>query len=53
MACGPLHTAALTNRNRLFTCGYGDKYNLGNGRTGSCAEFTEVKLKTSHRVEKL
>lgn len=23
VACGPLHSVALTNRGRLFTCGYG------------------------------
>lgn len=32
MACGPLHTAALTNKNRLFTCGYGEKFCLGTGK---------------------
>jgi hypothetical protein len=33
MACGPLHTAALTNRNRLFTCGFGEKFCLGTGKS--------------------
>jgi len=33
MVCGPLHSAALTNKHRLFTCGYGEKYALGTGRT--------------------
>ena len=23
MACGPMHSVALTNRNRLFSCGFG------------------------------
>lgn len=23
LACGPLHSVALTNRGRIFTCGYG------------------------------
>ena len=32
-ACGPLHTVVLTNRGRLFSCGYGEKYALGTGRT--------------------
>jgi alpha-tubulin suppressor-like RCC1 family protein len=32
IACGPLHTAALSNKNRLFCCGFGEKYNLGNGK---------------------
>lgn len=32
IACGPLHTAFVTSKQRLFTCGYGEKYSLGNGR---------------------
>jgi len=32
VACGPLHSVALTNRGRLFSCGYGEKYALGTGR---------------------
>lgn len=53
MACGPLHTAALTNRNRLFVCGYGEKFCLGTGKSHTINEFTEVKLKSSHKIDKI
>lgn len=53
MACGPLHTLALTNRNRLFACGYGEKYALGNGKTTTFNEFIEIKVKSSHKIEKI
>ena len=32
ISCGPLHTVVVTNRNRMFACGYGEKYCLGNGK---------------------
>ena len=32
MSCGPLHSVALTNRGRIFACGYGEKYALGTGK---------------------
>lgn len=32
IACGPLHTLVLSNKNRLFSCGYGQKFALGNGK---------------------
>ena len=50
IACGPLHTAAITNKNRLFTCGFGDKYCLGNGKITTINEFIEIKLKTSSKI---
>ena len=53
IACGPLHTLALTNRNRLFAAGYGEKYALGTGKTNTLNEFTEIKVKNSHKVEKI
>lgn len=53
MACGPLHTVALTNRNRLFTCGYGEKFCLGTGKAQTTCEFVEVKLKSSHKIDKI
>ena len=53
IACGPLHTAAITNKNRMFTCGFGDKYCLGNGKTATTNEFTEIKLKTNSKIEKV
>ena len=40
IACGPLHTAVATNKNRMFTCGFGEKYCLGNGKAKTINEFT-------------
>jgi alpha-tubulin suppressor-like RCC1 family protein len=40
IVCGPLHTAVLTNKNRLFTCGFGEKYSLGNGRNKTTNDFS-------------
>ena len=51
MACGPVHSVALTNRGRLFACGFGDKYALGNGRSKSLSEFTEIKTKHAGKIE--
>ena len=39
MACGPLHTIGITNKNRMFACGFGEKYNLGNGKQKTVNEF--------------
>jgi len=35
VACGPLHSVVLTNKGRMFSCGYGEKYALGTGRNRS------------------
>lgn len=53
LACGPLHTAAITNKQRLFTCGYGEKYSLGNGRNKTTNDFAEVRIKTNGKIEKI
>ena len=39
IACGPLHSLTLTNKNRILSCGYGEKYALGIGKTKSSNEF--------------
>jgi mitogen-activated protein kinase kinase kinase 9 len=43
----------LTNKGRLFACGYGEKYALGNGRTRSSSEFVEIRVKSSSKIEKI
>lgn len=53
IACGPIHTIVLTNKGRLFACGYGEKYALGNGRTRSSSEFVEIRVKSSSKIEKI
>jgi len=35
MACGPVHSLMLSNKNRIFASGYGEKYALGIGKTKS------------------
>jgi len=32
ITCGPVHSLALSNRGRLFSCGFGEKYALGHGK---------------------
>lgn len=39
MACGPLHSLMLSNKNRIFACGYGEKSALGVGKAKSYNEF--------------
>ena len=53
MACGPLHTLALTNKNRLFSAGFGERYALGTGKTQNLNQFTEIKIKSSHKIDKI
>jgi len=53
VACGPLHSFALSNKGRLFSCGFGEHYTLGHGDTTTHNEFREVKCKLSGRVEKV
>lgn len=53
VACGPLHSVALTNKGRLFACGYGDKHALGTARHRTINEFVELKVKHSGKVEKV
>lgn len=50
VACGPLHSVVLTNRGRMFTCGYGEKYALGTGKPKTATEFIELKLKNSGKI---
>lgn len=54
MACGPVHSLMLSNKNRIFACGYGEKYALGIGKTKSSNEFVEVKIKGNpSKIEKV
>lgn len=53
IACGPLHTIVLTNKSRIFTCGYGEKWNLGTGRNKTVNEFTEVRVKVNGKIDRI
>ena len=33
--CGPLHSIMLSNKSRVFSSGYGEKYALGTGKNKS------------------
>jgi hypothetical protein len=44
----------LSNKNKIFACGYGEKYALGIGKTKSTNEFLEVKIKGNpSKIEKI
>lgn len=42
IACGGLHSLALTNRNRIFATGFGDTYALGLDTPTTICSFKEV-----------
>jgi hypothetical protein len=52
MACGPLHSLALSSRGRLFSCGYGEHFTLGTGDQTTHNEFREVKTKLA-KIERV
>ncbi len=53
IVAGPLHSAALTNKNRLFVTGFGEKYALGTGKKSTVNDFTEVNTKCTAKIEKM
>lgn len=44
VACGALHTLALTNNGRVLACGFGESYALGNGVSKTSPNFEEVSF---------
>ncbi len=42
IACGPLHTLVKSDKNRLFSTGYGETYALGHGNSSSLNQFKEI-----------
>lgn len=42
IVCGALHTLALTNNGRVFACGFGETYALGNNSPKTTPNFEEV-----------
>lgn len=53
LACGPLHSIALTNKGRLFGCGYCEKHALGSIRSKIATEFVELKVKHGGKIDKI
>lgn len=42
VACGALHTLVRTDRNKLFSAGFGRTFALGHGDTSSHTEFKQI-----------
>jgi alpha-tubulin suppressor-like RCC1 family protein len=42
IVCGSLHTLALSSRSRIFSCGFGETFALGQGTNASSAIFKEI-----------
>ena len=59
IACGALHTLALTNNSKVYSCGFGGNYSLGHNSNRTFYEFKEIayfqKLssKASHKINKI
>jgi alpha-tubulin suppressor-like RCC1 family protein len=55
ISCGSLHSLALTNNGRIFSCGYGETYALGLGNTKTFSNFQEIPYfkDSSMKIEKI
>lgn len=55
ISCGALHTVAVTNHNRMFSCGYGETFALGHGNPRTYNVFQEISYFSdlTHKVEKI
>jgi mitogen-activated protein kinase kinase kinase 9 len=54
LACGALHSLVVTDRNRLFACGYGGNFALGFGTQADSYTFEHVKsLEGYGKVDKV
>jgi len=42
IVCGSLHTLILTNKGRIFSCGFGGTYALGHGTNITYNYFKEI-----------
>lgn len=50
VACGALHTLALTQQGRILACGFGETFALGNGVPQTSPHFEEVTFFRDHSV---
>lgn len=55
VACGALHTLAVTNHNRVFSVGYGENFALGHGNSRTYNVFQEVTYfsEVTHKIDKI
>jgi alpha-tubulin suppressor-like RCC1 family protein len=50
VSCGALHSLLLTNKGRIFGCGYNETCALGNGGTENQCTFTEIPFFSSSQL---
>ena len=59
ISCGSLHTLTLTNKSKVFSCGYGENYSLGHNSATTMNQFKEISFfhqlssSSSHKIEKI
>ena len=59
ISCGALHTIALTNKSRVYSCGFGENFSLGHNSNKTLNEFKEIAFfhqlssSSSHKIEKI
>ncbi|KAM3137799.1 hypothetical protein pb186bvf_010042 [Paramecium bursaria] len=53
ITCGALHTLILTNKNRVFSCGFGEGYALGHQENITTSEFKHITQLQGYKVDKV
>ena len=59
IACGALHTLALTNKSKVYSAGFGENYSLGHNSNKTITDFKEISFfhhlssKSSHKIDKI
>ncbi|EGR33833.1 protein kinase, putative, partial [Ichthyophthirius multifiliis] len=51
--CGTLHTIALSNKNRLFSTGYGETYALGHANNVTQCEFSQIQMPNKQQIKNI
>jgi alpha-tubulin suppressor-like RCC1 family protein len=51
IACGVIHSMALTNSNRVFSCGSGSSFNLGHGNRDTLTQFKPIEYFTENNLK--
>jgi alpha-tubulin suppressor-like RCC1 family protein len=59
ISCGALHTIALSNKSRVYSCGFGENFSLGHNSNKTLNYFKEISFfhqlssSSSHKIEKI
>jgi mitogen-activated protein kinase kinase kinase 9 len=60
ISCGALHSIALTNKSRVFSCGFGENFSLGHNSNKTLNQFKEIAFfhqlstsSSSYKIEKI